>query len=104
MAESLDTLQECIMQVYKENLKDMSKLEEIEQMVNAETWMTSEEAMNYFDIKLEELEAVACKSDVIGNFIKKPKFIEEIENKRADELKKATAKLNLLKLGGNYES
>lgn len=104
MAESLDTLQECIMQVYKENLKDMSKLEEIEQMVNAETWMTSEEAMNYFDIKLEELEAVACKSDVIGNFIKKPKFIEEIENKRADDLKKATAKLNLLKLGGNYES
>ena len=104
MSETLDKLQECIMQIYRENLKDKSKLEEIESMVNAETWMTSEEVMDYFDIKVEDMEAVACKSDVIGNFIKKPKYLEDMENKKADELEKATAKLNLLKLGGKYES
>ena len=58
-AESLDTCQEAIMQTYMTKAK-VDK-EEIEQKVNDETWLTGEEASEFFDIKVEEAnDAVAC--------------------------------------------
>ena len=53
MAQDLDVIQECIMQVYKENLRDGVNPDEVEQMVNEETFMSSEKASKYFNIEVE---------------------------------------------------
>lgn len=72
MADELDVIQNCIMQIYKENIKNEADLNKIEEMVNSETWLDSDEASKYFNIQVEtSLEAVACSSE----FIKIPKNI-----------------------------
>ena len=71
MATDLDSIQECIMQVYKENIKDNVDIKTIEEMVNNETWMSSDEAEKYFKIEVEtSLQAVACSSEYLEKFCK----------------------------------
>lgn len=100
MADELDKIQECIMQVYKENLREGVDKKTIEEMVNKETWLTSEEVAQYFKAEVEEsLEAVACNSEYLDKFTNIPDSIKEkAENKKM--VKQCQAKLNLLKLGG----
>lgn len=80
LADNLDEIQKAIMQVYRENKVDGADEEEIEQMVNDETWMISDEAVKYFSrIEVEEAEAVAmAKSDFIAHYARKdpPQFAQ----------------------------
>lgn len=103
MANELDKIQECIMQVYKENLKGGVDLKTIEDMVNKETWLTSEDAAKYFDVKVEEsIQAVACSSEYLEKFTNIPEGISNSKkNQDKKVLKQCQAKLNLLKLGGS---
>ena len=94
MAKDLNAVQECIMQVYKENMAEGTDIKTIEKMVNAETYMTSDEAQKYFNIEVEELQAVACESEFMDKFLHVP---DNIKNKR-HELDQAKAQLELLKL------
>lgn len=94
MANDLDAVQACIMQVYKENMTEGMDIKVIEKMVNAETYMTSDEAVKYFNIEVEELQAVACESEFMDKFLNVP---DSIKNKR-QELEQARAQLELLKL------
>lgn len=94
MAKDLDAVQECIMQVYKENIAEGADIKAIEKMVNAETYMTSDEAQKYFNIEVEELQAVACESEFMDKFLHVP---DNIKNKKK-ELEQAKAQLELLKL------
>ena len=94
MAKDLDAVQECIMQVYKENMAEGADIKAIEKMVNAETYMTSDEAQKYFNIEVEELQAVACESEFMDKFLHVP---DSIRNKKK-ELEQAKAQLELLKL------
>lgn len=100
MADELDKIQECIMQVYKENIRDGVDAKTIENMVNKETWLTSEDAAKYFNVDVEKtLQAVACSSDYLEKFLNIPDSIKEsLENKKL--VKQSQAKLNLLKIGG----
>lgn len=94
LAENLDEIQKAIMQVYKENKLPEASTDEIESMVNEETWMTSDEAIKYFGrIEVENIEAVAmATSDYIAHYAQKnpPQFAkgkpgdkEEIDDARA---------------------
>lgn len=95
MAKDLDSIQECIMQVYKENMAESTDIKTIEKLVNAETYMTSDEAQKYFKIEIEEsLQAVACQSEYMDKFLNVP---DSIKNKKI-ELEQAKAQLELLKL------
>ena len=96
MAKELNAVQACIMQVYKENMAEGADIKAIEKMVNAETYMTSDEAQKYFNIEVEELQAVACESEFMDKFLNVP---DSIKNKKI-ELEQAKAQLELLKLGG----
>lgn len=58
MADSLDRIQEGIINVYKENLKDGVDINTIVDMVNAETWLTGDQAAQYFNIEVSETDAV----------------------------------------------
>lgn len=98
MAKDLDSVQECIMQVYKENKKQDVDIKTIEKMVNNETYMTSDEAQKYFNIEIEELQAVACKSEFMNKFLNVPKEFNIKFLDKQKELDKAKAQLDLLKL------
>ena len=50
MAANLEAIEDGIINVYKEHLRDGADIEEIRQMVQAETWLTGDEAAKYFDI------------------------------------------------------
>lgn len=89
-ADDLDVIQECIMQVYKENLNEGIDIKTIEDMVNAETWLTSEQAKEYFNIEIQENQAVACTSDMFDKYKHTPnslKNIKENKKKENNELK-----------------
>lgn len=95
MANDLDTIQACIMQVYKENMVSGLDIKTIENLVNAETYMSSEETIKYFNIEIEEnLQAVACQSEYMEKFLNVP---DKFKNKQL-EVEKAKAQLELLKL------
>lgn len=95
MAKDLDAVQACIMQVYKENMTEGVDLKVIEKLVNAETYMTSDEAVKYFNIEIEEtLQAVACQSEYMEKFLNIP---DTFKNKQL-EIEKAKAQLEFLKM------
>ena len=67
----LDNIESGIMNVYKENLKEGIEIEEIQQLVDAETWLSGEEAEKYFNIEVVEAKEVAtCSSDYFDKYQK----------------------------------
>ena len=81
-ADMLDKIEEGILNVYSENLKDGIELDEIKELVNAETWLTGDEASKYFNIEVSEnVDAVACISDYYDNYNRVPK---NFRNKKKD--------------------
>lgn len=95
-ADMLDKIEEGIINVYSENLKEGVDIEEIKQMVNNETWLTGEDASKYFNIELStNIEAVACVSDYYDNYGKVPK---NIKNDSGQNTKKSNDELEKEKL------
>ncbi|WP_406589987.1 head maturation protease, ClpP-related [Bacillus atrophaeus] len=81
MADDLDLIEEGILNVYSENIKDGVDIEDIKQMVNDETWLNGKEASKYFNIEVtEENKLVACTSDYFKNYEKLPKQLREQTN------------------------
>ena len=67
--------------IYKENIKDNVDIKTIEEMVNNETWMSSDEAEKYFKIEVEtSLQAVACSSEYLEKFCNIPKDVMRNRN------------------------
>ena len=76
MADILDKIEEGILNVYNENLAENADIEVVKAMVNAETWLTGDEASKYFNIDVSEsVDAVACTSDYFNKYSKVPKNI-----------------------------
>lgn len=64
-ADTLDAIDEGILNVYKEKLKADVDIEEIKNMIADEKWLTGEEASEYFNINvIEENTSVACIKDI----------------------------------------
>ena len=76
-AESLDVCQETILNVYENKLKEGVTREDINELVNAETWFTGETVTNYFDFITDESnEAVASISSMYKNYKNTPKDLK----------------------------
>lgn len=92
MADTLDKIEEGILNVYKENLADGIDIETIKDLVSAETWLTGEEASKYFNIEVQNsIKAVACVSDYFEKYNKVPENInKDIEEPKdsIEELKR----------------
>lgn len=68
-AEVLDVYQKSILSIYMTKAKDGITEEEINDMINKETWLTGKEAAQYFDIEIEDgIDAVACASDCFDRY------------------------------------
>lgn len=80
-AETLDHCQKSIVQTYMERVKDGVTEEEINDLVNAETWMNGSEAAEYFDFEVEEeVNAAACTSDFFCSYKNTPENIKNQED------------------------
>ena len=101
--EDLDNIESGIMNVYKENLKEGVEIEEIQQLVDAETWLSGEEAEKYFKIEVVEAKEVAtCSSDYFDKYQKTPSKVvaksSSIPKKNNNEQLKIQNALDLLEL------
>lgn len=75
-AEALDSCQEAILEVYMKKAKSGISREEIEELINRETWMTGADAERYFVIDVEDAaEISACTSDYFSKYQKTPKAL-----------------------------
>lgn len=107
IADSLDVIEEGIMNVYGGHLKDGVDIETIREMVNAETWLTGDKAAEYFNIELSDaVEAVAHTEMSFNNAPKELIFKsldgvnnadEELRNKANEEREKELQQLELAK-------
>lgn len=65
----LDTCQRSIVSIYMKKVKQGITEEDINNIVNAGTWLTGEEASNYFDIELEgKVNVSNCKSSYFEKY------------------------------------
>ena len=100
MAESLDKVEEGILNAYAEHLADEVDIEAIKTMMANETWMTGDEAARYFT-NVEEgapLEAVAYRGEMLEKFKNAPQILKETKHEQS--LAEHRARLNFLKLKG----
>jgi len=67
MAETLEAIQSAIMEIYEKKKKTTCEAD-INALVNKESWMAFEEASEIFDVERDDVEAVACSSDVMDKF------------------------------------
>lgn len=63
LADTLDRIEEGLINTYKTKLKDNVDIETIKAMVNAETWLTGVEASMYFNITVTEANKIIAKVD-----------------------------------------
>lgn len=61
MAEDLDAVETGIMNVYKAHLAEGASIDDVQQLVNAETWLNGEEASKYFKITVSEAKEYAAQ-------------------------------------------
>lgn len=99
-ADALDSCQRAITAVYLEKVKEGVTEEEITKMIDRETWLTGEEAAQYFNIEVEEAgEIAACTSDYFDKYRNLPKNLFQKENKENNlNLKKLQLEFQLLSL------
>ncbi|AMR06342.1 head maturation protease, ClpP-related [Bacillus thuringiensis] len=85
-ADTLDTVEEGILNIYAENLKEGVSIDTIREFVAEEKWFTGNEAAEFFDIKVtDEVQAVACISDMYKEYQHTPKnLLEQKQNKKID--------------------
>ncbi|WGG47680.1 head maturation protease, ClpP-related [Rossellomorea sp. DA94] len=101
MADDLDAIEEGIINVYAENLKDGVDIETVRQMVQDETWLNGKEAANYFNITVgEENKAVAYVSDKLNEFKNTPQSVleQEKEAEKQEEDRLIQNKIKALEL------
>lgn len=99
-ADDLDRIQETIIDVYCENAVDGVSRETINEMVNAETWLTCEQAKDYFRIEVEKSNAPVnfAKSELWKNYKNAPSFPQKSSdtgNGDTDNEEQKSNKLNL---------
>ncbi len=93
MADTLDRLEEGIINVYEDNMREGVTREEIQSLVEEETWLSGTEAEKYFNMEVDTTveEVAACASDYFKNYKKVPDFIKNKQinpiNEPKDEYK-----------------
>nr|DAF92313.1 MAG TPA: putative ATP dependent Clp protease [Myoviridae sp. ctBvM24] len=76
--KQLDACQKMITDVYMTKAKEGVTAEKIEELINAETWMTGNEAAEYFNVKVNENAAAvaACVGCMMDKFKNAPSGME----------------------------
>lgn len=88
MADTLDRIEEGLINTYKTKLKDNVDIETIKAMVNAETWLTGEEASKYFNITVTEANKMIAKVDtnLLNSYKNVPENLKPNDKDIAEDL------------------
>ncbi|MED1406577.1 Clp protease ClpP, partial [Bacillus mycoides] len=93
----LDAIEEGIINVYKDNLKEGVDIEEIREMVQNETWLNGLKASEYFNIEVaEENTAVACVSALFEEYKNIPKALEPLPKNEQEKINKLMRELEII--------
>lgn len=77
-ADILDGCQKVILKTYMQHTKEGVTEEEINNLINAETWKSGEEWQDYFNIEVSEKSlAVACSSEYYDKYKNMPEDLKE---------------------------
>lgn len=80
-ADALDTSQKTILDIYMQNVKEGVTEDQINELINAETWFTGKEAAEIFNFEVEEGgEMVACASSYYERYKNTPSNIVKAKN------------------------
>lgn len=86
-ADVLDGCQKVILKTYMQHVKDGVTEEEINDLINSETWKNGEEWQEYFDIEVSESsKAVAATSDYFEKYDNLPKDLAKQQPVAAAEI------------------
>lgn len=91
MIDDLNAIEEGIMNVYAENLKEGVDIETVRQMVQEETWLNGKECSEIFNIEVgEENKVAACTSDYYKEYKQLPNelVVEEVHNNKVNQEEK----------------
>ena len=99
-ADALDSCQRAITAVYLEKAKEGVTEAKITEMIDRETWLTGEEAAQYFQIEVEDSgEIAACSSDYFDKYRHLPENLFQKENKvDGKQFRKLQLELQLMSL------
>ena len=88
MADTLDRIEEGLINTYKTKLKDNVDIETIKAMVNAETWLTGVEASKYFNITVTEANKMIAKVDtnLLNSYKNVPENLKPNDKDIAEDL------------------
>lgn len=92
MADDLDKIRTALTAVYEEHLQEGVTIETIKEMMDAETWMSGEEAAQFFDIIVSDPVEAAAAAD--GRYLTRAKHKPEslafadVEKQRRDDAEK----------------
>ena len=90
MADTLNTIEQGILNVYATKLNDGINIDDIKTMINNETWLTGDQAAQYFNIEVSEANnaiAFIQKNDFqnyLNNKLQDPKPIENSKDPNED--------------------
>ena len=77
-ADILDGCQKAILNTYMQHTKEGVTAEEIDSLINAETWKNGKEWQEFFDIEVsEKSQATACKSEYFDKYNHLPDKLKE---------------------------
>lgn len=68
MADDLDQIRTGILNIYAEHLKEGVTIDQIEALMDAESWLNGEKAAEYFEVKTTEAKEYAA---AVGDYMKK---------------------------------
>lgn len=101
MADDLDKIDEGILNVYADNIKDGVDINDIKSMVDSEKWLTGDDAAKYFNIDVTKSNKAAASIGDLSNYKNVPqelvKASTEPDNSAAElEIVKAKLALELI--------
>jgi ATP-dependent protease ClpP protease subunit len=89
MADDLDIITTGIWAIYEEHLANGVTIDQIKELMKAETWLNGQQAAQYFDIEVgDPVEAVAA----VGDYLAKAKHIPEGMKSEAQVAQERAAK------------
>lgn len=98
IADTLDTIEEGILNTYATKLNDGVELETIKNMVNEETWLTGAEASKYFNIEVIEDNKAVAKIDRDYGYKNTPENLLKTNNKINEDLEEEKLELEKAKM------
>lgn len=89
-ADTLDICQKAILNTYMTKAKEGVTEDQINDLINAETWMVGNDVSDYFDFEVEESnQAVACASGFFDKYKNTPTNLKKAKEEPQEEPQKS---------------